>query len=534
MLFNIIVVVVYIAILSYLAYMGFKGTKSSKDYLVGGGQIHPFVMALSYGAAFISTSAIVGFGGFVAFFGMSLLWLTFLTIAVGVFTSFVIYGKRTRKIGHNLGAHTFPEFLAKRFQSGKIQKFAGMVIFLFMPVYAAAVMIGAAKYFEIALDINYVVALFFTSVIVAMYVFFGGLKGIMYSDAFQGGLMFFSMLFLAIFTYAKLGGIVEAHRSLSELISQPGVVDQLKAVKMPPVFNGWTSMPGFLSINWLVVVTSIVMGVGIGVLAQPQLAVKFMTVKSNRELNRAVPVGGTFVLMMTGVAFTVGALSNVRFYEDTGKIAVAAAGAIDKIIPLYLSTYLPKWFGAIFMIMLIAAGMSTLSSQFHAISAAFGHDLISVGNKTEKQQVLINRLGVLLAFAVTFVLAYYLPKIWSGAIARATAIFFGLCAASFLPMYTAALYSRRISRLAACAGMIAGFVVSLFWMMFVHFKTAEALGICKAVLGKPALFSPACKWSHVDPIIVALSISIILTVLLTFTTKQDMDADHIEKAFEGI
>lgn len=529
---NIIVVIVYIAILSYLAYIGFKGTKNSKDYLVGGGQIHPFIMALSYGAAFISTSAIVGFGGAAAFFGMSLLWLTFLTIAIGVFVSFVIYGKRTRKIGHNLGAHTFPELLAKRFQSNKIQKFVGMVIFLFMPIYAAAVMIGAAKYFQVALDVEYLTALFFISIIVAMYVFFGGLKGIMYSDAFQGGLMFFAMLFLIIFTYTKLGGVVQAHTSLSELLAQPGVKEQL--AKMPPVFNGWTSMPEFLSINWLVVVTSLVLGVGIGVLAQPQLAVKFMTVKSNRELNRAVPIGGTFVLMMTGVAFTVGALSNVFFYQDTKQIAVVAAKGLDNIIPMFLDTYLPPWFGAIFMIVLIAAGMSTLSSQFHAISAAFGHDLVNVKNKSEQQQVLITRLGVLLAFIVTFGLAYYLPKIWSGAIARATAIFFGLCAASFLPMYTGALYSKRISRKAACTGMISGFVVSLFWMCFVHFKTAAALGICKALSGKPFLFAKSCKWTYVDPIVVALSVSILLTIILTFVIKQDMDKEHLEKTFKGV
>ncbi len=531
---NIIVVVIYIAVLSYLAYIGFKGTKNAKDYLVGGGQIHPFIMALSYGAAFISTSAIVGFGGAAAFFGMSLLWLTFLTIAVGVFTSFVIYGKRTRKIGHNLGAHTFPEFLAKRYQSTKIQKFAGIVIFLFMPVYAAAVMIGAAKYFQVALKIEYMTALFFISVIVAIYVFFGGLKGIMYSDAFQGGLMFFAMLFLIIFTYSKLGGIVEAHHSLSALITQEGVAEQLKTFKMPPVFNGWTAMPGFMSINWLVVVTSLVMGVGIGVLAQPQLAVKFMTVKSNRELNRAVPIGGTFVLMMTGVAFTVGALSNVFFYKKSGEIAVAAAKGLDNIIPLFLNTFLPSWFGAIFMIVLIAAGMSTLSSQFHAISTAFGHDLINIKEKSEKQQVLINRLGVLLAFVVTFALAYYLPKIWSGAIARATAIFFGLCAASFLPMYTGALYSRRISRVAACTGMIAGFGVSLFWMLFVHFKTAAALGICQGIFNVPFLFKSSKVIPFIDPIVVALSISIILTIILTFITKQDMDKEHIESTFEGI
>ena len=530
-MFNILAVVIYISVLSYFAYLGFKGTKTAKDYLVGGGEIHPFIMALSYGAAFISTSAIVGFGGAAAFFGMSLLWLTFLTIFVGVFIAFVVYGKRTRKIGHNLSAHTFPEFLAKRYKCPAMQKFAAVVIFLFMPIYAAAVMIGAAKFLEISLSIPYVTALFFTSIIVAIYVFFGGLKGVMYADAFQGGLMFVGMLFLIIFVYSKLGGVVPAHTSLAELLTQPGVKEQL--AKMPPVFNGWTSMPGFLSVNWMVVITSLVMGVGIGVLAQPQLAVKFMTVKSNRELNRAVPIGGIFILMMTGVAFTVGALSNVFFFNDTGKIAVAVAGSIDKIIPLFLNTYLPEWFVALFMIVLIAAGMSTLSSQFHAIATAFGHDLLYSKKQSQARQVLITRVGVLIAFVLTFVLAFYLPKIWDGAIARGTAIFFGLCAASFLPMYTAALYSKKIKRKAALGGMLTGFVVSLFWMLFVHFKTATALGICNLILNKPFLFK-GTKMPFVDPIVIALSASIIVTIILTLVFKKDIDDEHIEKTFKGV
>ena len=57
------IIVVYLAIIAFLSYRGYKQTRNSSDYLVAGRSIHPFVMAMSYGAAFISTSAIVGFGG---------------------------------------------------------------------------------------------------------------------------------------------------------------------------------------------------------------------------------------------------------------------------------------------------------------------------------------------------------------------------------------------------------------------------------------------------------------------------------------
>ena len=140
MRFKIIATVIYLAFLSFLAYSGFMGTMNASDFLVGGRQIHPIIMALSYGATFISTSAIVGFGGNAGLFGMSLLWLTFLNIFVGVFIAFVVFGKRTRKMGHNLDAHTFPELMGLRFRSKFIQGFSSILIFLVMPIYTAAVL----------------------------------------------------------------------------------------------------------------------------------------------------------------------------------------------------------------------------------------------------------------------------------------------------------------------------------------------------------------------------------------------------------
>lgn len=103
---------------------GLEANQNCDDYMVAGRETHLFVMALSYGATFISTAAIVGFffgGGTAGVYGMGLLWLTFLNILVGIFIVFVFFGKRTRKMGHNLGALTFPEFLSKRFDSRFIQ-----------------------------------------------------------------------------------------------------------------------------------------------------------------------------------------------------------------------------------------------------------------------------------------------------------------------------------------------------------------------------------------------------------------------------
>ena len=601
------VAILYLGAVAYLGFRGYQATRSTSDYLVAGRKTHPYVMALSYGATFISTSAIVGFGGAAAAFGMGLLWLTFLNIFVGIFLAFVVFGKRTRLMGHRLQAHTFPELLGRRFNSRFIQGFSGLIILLFMPLYASAVLIAAARYIETTFTaVNYEVAVVLFSILIAGYVVAGGLKGVMYTDAFQGVIMFVGMVILLAFTYGQLGGIVTAHRKLADLpaqidaqyqeltpairgIAPPDVQDaqlfgwfagkatalkemaeksdaekaaaisadpSLKAVggllKENPAltnklviaklakggFLGWTNMPATGSSMFYVLVTSIIMGVGIGVLAQPQLTVRFMTVKSARELNRAVLVGGVFILAMTGVAFIVGSLSNAWFADPAngGKVSLAAVpgGNIDLIIPLFIKQALPQWFGAIFMLTLLSAAMSTLSSQFHAMGTSIGRDFYEkgiLGAHDHQSTVLITRAGVILAILATMVLSFILPE---GIVAAATAIFFGLCASSFLPMYIGGLFWKGMTRVGAVSSLCAGFGVSFFWLMFVQQpkSTLDAI-LARALFDKATVFPEpifGIHWNWTEALFVALPISAIVAVAVSLATKPE-SAEHLAKCF---
>jgi len=520
-----LIVLIYLLATIYLGYRGWKTTKDSEGYLVAGRKIHPYIMAMSYGATFISTSAIVGFGGTAGLFGMGLLWLTFLNILVGIFIAFVIYGKRTRKIGHNLNAMTFPELLGKRFNSSFIQYFSGLVILLGMPLYASVVLIGAARFIETTLAIDFDLALLVYSIIIAAYVVWGGLKAVMYTDAMQGTIMFVGMLFLIAMTYSHLGGVTAAHQALTEMA--PLVPANLVAQG----HTGWTTMPTLGSPWWWTLISTIVLGVGIGVLAMPQLAVRFMTVKSNRELNRAVLIGGIFILSMTGVAFTVGALSNVFFYQLQGNISIAAAaGNADSIIPLYINASMPEWFVYLFMLTLLAAAMSTSSSQFHAQGTAIGRDIYeTITRKKGHESVLLTRAGIVIAVIVAVTLGYLLP---GNIIARGTAIFFGLCAAAFLPMYTCGLFWRRSTREGAIAGLVVGTFTSIFWMVFVHKSEAQALGIAKFILGRDLLITQM-PWPVVDPIVIALPIAFLVTIAVSLVTKPP-EEKHLDVCFKGV
>jgi SSS family solute:Na+ symporter len=524
-----IVVILYLGIIAYLGYLGFRRSQSALDYMVGGRDTHPYIMAMSYGATFISTSAIVGFGGFAGLFGMSLLWLTFLNIAVGIFVAFVFFGKRTRKMGLNLDAHTFPEFLGRRFKSDAIQRFMGIVIFIFMPLYAAAVLIGASKIIEIFVGVPYEWAVAMFSILVAAYVILGGLKGVMYTDALQGSLMFLGMIFLLIVVYSKVGGVIQGHQALTAMANQ--VPEGLAKLG----HTGWASSPKFGSPYWWVIYSSIVMGVGIGVLAQPQLVVRYMTVKSNKELNRATAIGGLFILLLTGTAFVVGALSNVLFFKDTGKIAIAAgAGKVENIIPLFINTYMPSWFVYIFMLVILSAGMSTLSSQFHAIGTSIGRDVFTLGkvdasDKMKDREVLFTRVGIIVSILITALLSFTMTD--SGVIATLYSHFLRSYGnklsytVSHVTLLERSNTSWRLDRNDNRCGRICNCV------SFFHNPEAKIFGLAKLLTGNETLIPGI--FTAVDPLIYMLPISFIVTLVVSLITPK-VDDEILKKSFDGL
>lgn len=497
-----IITAIYLVMILCLGYLGYKKTKAAEDYLVAGRNAHPVVIALSYGATFISTSAIVGFGGQAANLGMGLIWLTVFNIGVGILLAFVIFGKKTREVGSRLKAITFPDLMGKVYSSQFMQVVSGLVIIIGMPLYTAAVLIGGAQFIKETLGISYSVSLIGFAIIVAIYVIFGGLIAVMYTDAVQGAIMLVGMTFLLIFTYVILGGVEAAHTALTNMANL--VPTKLAEQGM----NGWTVMPDLGSPIWFTLVTTLVLGVGIGVLAQPQLVVRFMTAKDNRSLNRAVLVGGPFILMMTGVAFTVGALTNVYFYQAKGTLAVAAAGGnVDSVIPLFINLATPDWFTVLFMVTLLAAAMSTLSSLFHTMGTALICDLWGRGRECALS-LKANQAGVLIMIIISLIVAFLMP---GSIIALATAMFMGLCASAFLPVFAVAVYCKKPDPLAAKVSLVVGAVVWFVWALFVNAKYAAVFGLSTAVLGTTSVLT--YPWNAMDPIIIGLPLSA-LTILI--------------------
>ena len=219
--------------------------------------------------------------------------------------------------------------------------------------------------------------------------------------------------------------------------------------------------------------------------------------------------------------------------EKLGRIAEQEVEAdIDKIIPTFITMALPEWFVYIFLLSLIAAAMSTISSQLHTQGTAFGVDIYHTLRDISKQkmdQVSISRIGILIAIILALVMAFSLP---GSVVALGTSLFFEICAAAFLPVFLGALYWKGITRLGAIAGIVSGTLVSLFWLAFVFKKTAVGLGICKFILGVDTIL-PAAPWPFIDVMLIAVPVSAIITIVVSLITKPPAQ-EVIDKAFKNI
>ena len=516
--------VVFLIVTLVLGWYGYKNTRNNEEFLLGRNKAGPVIIALSYGATFLSASAVIGFGGQAAVHGMSVMWLCFLNLFVGLIVAFLIFGGPTRRKGRALGASTYADLLGKIFKSKGIRAFTAILIIVMMPIYAAAVLKGGVNSLAVITGLTeyYDYILLALAVIVAVYVVYGGIIAVMYNDAFQAAIMFIGMVVILVVTYSYFGGVTAGNSALDGLWDQ-SIVD-IGNIGVQDGFNGWTSFSDFGSKEWLTVVTTFLLGVGIGALTQPQLAVRFMSAKNDRDLNKSLIVGSVFMLAIVGSAYTVGALSNVYFMDHYGMTAfeyISQMGlGTDFIIPEYiLELFSTISFGdifvSLFLLSLVCAAISTISALLHTIGAAGGYDLYTLwknkkGHMTgDSQSVNLNRVVIVLVMVLTVVYCYMMPN---DIIAKATSVFMGITAAALLPAYFHGLYSKNPCRKAAITSMVVGTVVYLFFALFINSGTSIFLPICELLTGQSVLF-PDSILASTDALVIALPASIIAMVI---------------------
>ena len=507
-----VMAVVFIGLTLALGWYGYKNTKNNDEYLLGRNKTNPVIIALSYGATFLSASAVIGFGGQAAVHGATLMWLCFLNIALGLIVAFIIFGTRTRRLGRRLGASTFADLLGKVYKSRNIRLFTAVLIIVMMPIYCAAVLKGGVNSLAVITGLDYNAMLITLSIVVALYVVYGGIIAVMYNDALQAVVMFVGMVVIFIVTVATVG--IDGFERLTVLETTGQIV---QAGTLPGA-TGWTSFAEFGTAEWLTVVTTFLLGVGIGALTQPQLVVRYMSAKDDRTLTRSMVIGSIFIFVIVGSAYTCGTLCNLYFFDNHDGLSAFqyVTNGVDFIIPTYIvevfsNITLGDMFVSLFLLSLICASISTISALMHTIGVAGGYDVFSVikskrsGEDKDADSVNVNRIVTMVMMVLVVVYCYLMP---SDIIAKATSVFMGITAAALLPAYVHALYSKRPNKNAAVASLVSGTVVYLFWALFISKSMSVFLPVCKTLTGKQVLFDGLIQ--YVDPLVVALPVSIVV------------------------
>lgn len=436
---SIIAIILYMSVLLGIGYYSYKRTKNITDYLLGGRSLGPMVTALSAGASDMSGWMLMGLPGAVYATGISSLWLA-IGLTVGAYFNYILLAPRFRiytEIANN--SLTIPDYLENRFKDKtKILRLtSGIIILSFFVLYVSSGIVAGGKLFDNIFNLSYTTGVVITLSVVICYTFFGGFIAVSLTDFFQGTLMFITLIAVPIVAFLNIGV------SPGEFVGKVQAIDPA----LFDIFRGTSlaTILGFLA--W-----------GFGYFGQPHIIVRFMAIKSIRELKTARRVGISW--MSIGLLGAVGSgLTGLVYFTE-----INSPLADPEIVFLRLGDILfHPFITGIILAAVLAAIMSTISSQLLVSSSSITKDFFVTffrKNATDMEQIFMGRMSVLIVAAVATVFAYLPNKTILDIVGQAWAGF----GSAFGPAMLLSLYWKRMTKWGALAGMLVGGLTVIIWI----------------------------------------------------------------------
>ncbi|MCL5427276.1 MAG: sodium/proline symporter PutP [Gammaproteobacteria bacterium] len=440
-----------------------KSTSSSEDYMLGGRTLSPQVAALSAGASDMSGWLLLGLPGAMFVSGLGSAWIG-IGLLVGAFFNWVLVAPRLREQTIHYGnAITIPAFLANRFptRAMSLRTVSAIVIVIFFSVYTASGLVAGGKLFESAFSgiynfgdmSNYAMGVMITLGVVLIYTVVGGFLAVSMTDFVQGCIMMLALIIMpAVVLFGEGGGgFSQASQTLNEV---------------DPTLLSWTS--GLTFIGWLSAVTW-----GLGYFGQPHIIVRFMAIRSQKDVPVARNIGMGWMLISLIGAVSLGIFG--RAYAIRNGLDVQDPETIFIILANLL--FHPLITGFLYAA-LLAAVMSTISSQLLVASSSLTEDFYRLflhKNATEQQSVAVGRVCVVLVGIVAAVIASNEDSQVLGLVSNAWAGF----GAAFGPLIILSLMWSRTNGAGAIAGMVVGAATVMIWI---------ALGWNGEFMGGPGVY----------------------------------------------
>lgn len=469
MITKIVVIGLYALMIVAIGIIGLRKTRSSKDFLMGGGNVGPWMSAFSYGTAYFSAVLFIGFAGKLGWdHGFSGLWVAFFNAVFGVFIVWAVLGWKIKQASVSYKVSTMSEFLEKRYDSSTFKLLSAIVIFIFLIPYSAAVFMGLSYLFEISMGIPYVYILIGMGFFTAIYIVLGGYKSMAMIDMIFGIIMTVSVLLLFYFTIQKGGGI-------------PNIADSLRAIDTkltaPIGPQGW--WPLFA----LVFLTSV------APFAMPQLVAKFYAIRDRRAVRIGAFASTAFAVIIGGIAYFMGSTTRVFISPDSAP-AIFTGGTpnFDKLMPELLTNVMPVSLSVIILLLILSASMSTLASLVLISSSSFTKDFWGgFVNKNMSDKKTTSMMRGMSAFFV--LLAVLFAAVELDVIVEILGISWGAMGAFFLGPFIWGLFSKRVNKVGAFVSGIGGLAICLALYFYgMPSPQAGTIGMASSLVLNP-LFS---------------------------------------------
>lgn len=492
---------VWISLIAYFAlmvaigiYAMRKSTSSSEDYMLGGRTLSPKVAALSAGASDMSGWLLLGLPGAMFVSGLGSAWIG-IGLLVGALFNWILVAPRLREQTVHYGnAITIPAFLANRFptRSMSLRTVSAIVIVIFFAVYTASGLVAGGKLFESAFSgiynfgdmSNYGMGVMITLGVVLIYTVVGGFLAVSMTDFVQGCIMMLALVIMpAVVLFGEGGGgFSQASQTLNEV---------------DPTLLSWTT--GLTFIGWLSAVTW-----GLGYFGQPHIIVRFMAIRTLKDVPIARNIGMSWMLISLIGAVSLGIFG--RAYAIRNGLDVQDPETIFIILANLL--FHPLITGFLYAA-LLAAVMSTVSSQLLVASSSLTEDFYRLflhKNATEQQCVAVGRVCVVLVGIVAAIIASDENSQVLGLVSNAWAGF----GAAFGPLIILSLMWPRTNGNGAIAGMVIGAATVMIWI---------SLGWNGEFLGGPGVYE----------IIPGFIASFIAIVVVSSMTNDAGEYQHIDR-----
>ena len=436
---------VYMAVVLLLGFIAWRRTRNLKDYILGGRSLNAWVTALSAQASDMSGWLLMGLPGLAYAAGLEAGWMV-LGLLAGTYLNWKLVASRLRERTEVLDdSLTLPDYFERRFndRSRALRLLAGVFILVFFVLYTSSGFVAGGKLFEALFDMDYRWAVFWGTLSVLVYTFFGGFLAVSWADVLQGSLMFLALVLVAALSWWTLGGA-------------GGIRHTLNAVN-PDLLNPFVSADTGQALGAIGIVS--LLGWGLGYFGQPHILARFMAANAagNIPAARRIAMSWQTVVLVAAVLVGlagIGVLDRPLTGPDVEKVFIFMA--VDRF---------PAVLAGICLSGILAAVMSTAAAQLLVASSAFAEDFYKgvLRKQAHGRELLwVGRLAVLGIAILAFLIALDPASKVLALVAWAWAGF----GATFGPAVLLSLYWDGMTRNGALAGMLVGGVTVIVWPLF--------------------------------------------------------------------